>query len=287
MTKRAIIINDTTWENHIGCASVIMSIKQQCKKRQIDVVRTYQRSDIIHGYRAIQKSMNKIDIILVNGEGSLHHSPQWFGDLLKILPDNKACFLINTIWDKMFFSDVNLLNKFKLISVRESSSYNELLKTYSKPEKISIVPDLIFGLDTVNKNLARNEHGFGDSVLYSLREYLSSFDNYFPLNYQDKKIDAQEYIDWLRSLNLYITGRFHGVCLSIMAETNFFAFPSNSHKIEGILKDLNCEELLIHSLNDTKKINKDKNYIEIFRKYQTNAKEKINTFFDKVAEVAF
>jgi len=284
--KKAIIINDTTWEKHIGCGSVIESIRQNCKKRNIKVVKSYQRGDVTSKPQEVKEMMNKVDIIFVNGEGSLHHSPQWFSALLEILPHHKSCFLINTIWDKMFFSDVNLLNKFQLISVRESRSYDELLKTYSKPEKISIVPDLIFGLDTVNKNTAKNECGFGDSVLYSLREYLSSFDNYFPLNYKEQKVNAQEYINWLRTLDIYITGRFHGVCLSIMAETKFFTFPSNSHKIEGILKDLDCEELLIRSLNDTKKINKEKNYIEIFRNYKTNAKEKINIFFDKIEEVS-
>ena len=286
MIKSAIVINDTTWENHIGCESVIQSIKKHCKKRDIEVVHSYQRSDVIHKAQEIKDKMTKVDMIFVNGEGSLHHSPQWFSDLLPILPHHQSCFLINTIWDKMFFNDVNLLNKFQLISVRESNSYDELLKTYSKPEKVSIVPDLIFGLDTVNKRQTRNKTGFGDSVLYSLREYLSSLDNYFPLTYNDRKIIAQEYINWLRSLNLYVTGRFHGVCLSIISETKFFAFPSNSHKIEGILKDLDCEELLIHSLKDIDKINNEKNYIEIFKNYRKDAKKKINMFFDKVAEVA-
>lgn len=284
--KKAMLINDTTWEKHIGCESVTESIIQQCKKRNIDVVYRHCRGDVIHETKAIKENMNNVDIILVNGEGSLHHSPQWFSDLLKILPNNKTCFLINTIWDKMFV-DIPLLDKFKLISVRESRSYYELLKVYNKPEKISIVPDLIFGLNIQNKDIKQTiKTGFGDSVLYSLREHLSTLPNYFPLHYEDNPIDAQNYVDWLKSLNFYVTGRFHGICLSIIAETKFFAFPSNSHKIEGILADLRCEELLIHSDIYSEKIYLDKDYIAIFKKYKQMAKDNINILFNEIKRLS-
>lgn len=39
--------------------------------------------------------------------------------------------------------------------------------------------------------------------------------------------------------SLVVTGRFHGICLAILAKRPFVAFASNTHKIEGLLKDAN------------------------------------------------
>ena len=36
-----------------------------------------------------------------------------------------------------------------------------------------------------------------------------------------------------------VTGRFHMVCMAMLAGTPFIALPGNTHKIEGMLEDAN------------------------------------------------
>jgi hypothetical protein len=45
----------------------------------------------------------------------------------------------------------------------------------------------------------------------------------------------------LGGLGLYVTGRFHGVCLAIATGTPFIAVASNSHKIEALLTDIGLD----------------------------------------------
>ena len=172
-----------------------------------------------------------------------------------------------------------LLNKIDLISVRESRSYDELLKSYNKPEKILITPDLIFNLDDNSTNI-----GYSDSVLQGLRIQFSENNNYFPLQLKASTPDVYAYINWIKSLDLHITGRFHGACLSILAEKNFLAFPSNSYKTEGLLKDMNCEELLINSFEEIEK-KKDINAKEKIIVYKQTVKKRIKILFEKIGKL--
>ena len=281
--KKALLINDTSSEHHIGSKIVIQQIKKLCEQRDIKIVAFYKRSTVLNESQKMKEVFKNIDLVIVNGEGSLHNSPQWFSVLLQTLPENKPCFLINSLWEKMYVNDIGLLNKFKIISLRESFSYQEMKKNNTKHKNIRIVPDLIF-----NTNSDAVSIGYGDSVLQGLRTELSKKHNYFPLHTEATEPDINAYVNWLKSLkSFYVTGRFHGVCLSIIAEVPFLTFPSNSHKIEGILSDIECQELLIHTHEEIceERIWHDvKNYSEHFKRYKSHAKEKIKMLFDDIAK---
>lgn len=49
---------------------------------------------------------------------------------------------------------------------------------------------------------------------------------------------------------LIVTGRFHMVCLAMLARTPFIALPGNTHKTEGLLEDANLSRRFAHSLPD-------------------------------------
>jgi polysaccharide pyruvyl transferase len=50
--------------------------------------------------------------------------------------------------------------------------------------------------------------------------------------------------------SLIVTGRFHMVCLAMLARTPFIALPGNTHKTEGLLEDANLSRRFAHSLPD-------------------------------------
>lgn len=281
-TKKAILINDTSSESHIGSIMVIQNLVKLCEERNIKINSFYKRYTVLKNSNQLKEDIKNNDLIIVNGEGSLHNSPQWFNVLLNILPNNKPCFLINTLWEKMFINDTQLLKKFKIISFRESFSYNDFKTLCSKHKNVRVVPDLIFNLkDNIQKI------GYGDSVLQGLRIEHSKKDNYFPLQINTSQPDVYAYINWLKSLDYYVTGRFHGACLAILANTPFLVFPSNSHKIESLLKDIKCSELIIRTHKEIckERIWTDvKNYKKLFQTYRKNAKIKIKQLFDDIAK---
>ena len=189
--------------------------------------------------------------------------------------------------------DIKYLDKLNLISVRETYSYQDLISIYPKKEKIIITPDILFATKIDNKMI---KIGYGDSVHRTLRESLGKKTIFFPLNYIHKGTyrnieqitmpTLYTYQMWLKSLELYITGRFHGACLAAMTKTPFLALYSNSHKMEGILKDMDCSELLINSVDETK-IKKELALKSISKahKYALEAKQKVEKLFQRIAKL--
>ena len=175
--RKAILINDTSQEYHIGCVNVINNIERLCKENNIQLIDKFTRHDISDRTRpgCLNKRINNCDIVIINGEGSLHHHPRrntkWLPVILKMIPNNKKVVLINTLWQNMkdLKEDINLLDKLNLISVRESNSYNDLISIYPKKEKIIITPDILFSTKIDDKML---KIGYGDSVHRELRQKL-------------------------------------------------------------------------------------------------------------------
>lgn len=293
--KNAILINDTSNECHIGSMQVIKNISKLCKDNSIDIVARYTRHNIIDNTKGdLKLDIQKSDFIIINGEGSLHHHPRrntkWFPILMQMIPQNKKICLINALWQDM--EELNqykgCLDKLNFISVRESYSYRNLVAIYPKKDKIIITPDIIFAT-----SFKEDVIGYGDSVNRKLRQVLKKKNNFLPLSYIDR--GSYKYIQnitmptlksyqlWLKSLELYITGRFHGVCMSALVGTPFLTFTSNSHKIKGILKDMDCQELLIDSLEEIE--TKKTRAIELApkaRKYAVEAKPKIEELFKRI-----
>lgn len=239
---RTILFNDTSGEGHLGSVQVIGTIKRLCVKYGIKLIGLYERSIIHPDNQQLRAQLKGCDFVLINGEGTLHRSTPFTNNLLESCR-HKPAVLINTVWEKMYIKDRRLFENVLLVSVRESLSYAQVIKTVDR-KKVCITPDLIFDMD---EDLRRLKIGYSDSYMDYLRGGLSQGANYFPMDTTKSKPDLAAYLTWMEGLDLYVTGRFHGVCLAAMLKKPFLAFPSNSHKIEGLLKDMRCPELLLES----------------------------------------
>jgi hypothetical protein len=216
--------------------SVIKNIKNECFKNNIDIVASIPRRKILN--------INNFDydLVIINGEGSFHDNPNILTDLTHVLPKFKCKkVFINASWfniDKK--RGKRLLDMMDLVTVREYLSYNEI--KIIRPDA-KLIPDVIFLTQFV-----KNDVGYGDSVITSIRTDFSKLDNNFPMNSQVFIPDEQCFLNWLNTLRVHITGRFHGVCLSAIAKTPFLSIESNCPKISGLLKDMGCEKCLIKSI---------------------------------------
>lgn len=275
---KAVLFNDTSNENHLGSTQVVNNIRILCAKYNITLAASYHREDINEQNLGLKRKLKSSDLVIINGEGTLHRSTPYARNFLEICRDKRS-ILINTVWEKMYIKDEKLLRNIILVSVRESLSYAQIIKTFDK-RKVHIVPDLIFytGLGFLKQKI-----GYSDSYMDYLRDGLRKNRNYFPMDYAGSNPDLEAYVTWMSGLDLYVTGRFHGVCLAAMVNKPFLAFPTNSHKMEGLLKDMRCPELLIESFEEIRsKQAQAKRSVVKAHNYALKAKEEIEDFFKLV-----
>ena len=155
--KKAILFNDTTDEWHHGCDLVIQSIKKLLKKNKIELVYSSNSSADYTKDNKLKKIIEKfkIDLFVVNGEGSIHHDSERAIKLLNISNFAKKfkikSVLINCTYAfNKNINNISLLKKFDLISVRENKSKHELQKFGIKA---LLVPDLsYYSIETLTNN---------------------------------------------------------------------------------------------------------------------------------------
>jgi len=282
MSKKAVFLNDTRDEQHLGCSLGISNIIKLLKDRDVEIVDFFSRKQLEGDLAQLNKSLAKVDFVLVNGEGTLHHSPKTVKFLLE-LKREKPKVLLNCVWEKMYCCK-DLLNSFTYITVRESKSYDAITQVVSS-DKVEVVPDLTF---YSFGDLEISTVGYGDSVLPYVRSCLELQNNYFPIQSLCSHPNLQSYMSWMKGLELFVTGRFHGVCLAMMLQVPFLAIPSNSYKIEGLLKDCGCSELIIEDLSEAEsKKSLAKDSVEKCKIYSEEAKHRIEGFFCKLPSIVF
>lgn len=280
--KKAVLLNDTSDENHLGSTQTVQSIKHLLHKHGFTIVKPFSRKAILESESSVKEAVRDANLVVVNGEGTMHRGNKIMENIVRICARCPSV-LINTVWEKMFTSTTDYVNLFSLIAVRESYSYREVVKFVDK-KKVMLIPDAIFYPKVEKPEIIV---GYGDSVLDYLRLNLSEQKNYFPMELVATKPDWDAYITWLRGLNLYVTGRFHGVCAAALAGTPFVAFPSNSHKVEGLLTDMGCQELLIDRQSSA--LDKKQRAIELqpkIREYIIKAQVQLDVLFGKLKHFA-
>lgn len=173
-----IILNDTSVENHHGCTLVMTNLYAILEKLNYSVsARSFVGDNWLEN-KKFCKNVNKADLVIVNGEGTIHHGKKPGLRLLKIAEfvsdKNIPCFLINTTYQANPKSYKHYLSKYEIISVRESYSQKEL--GILGIESL-LVPDLSFFTSKESFELNRKYIGVTDSVYEDLSRELYLFAN--------------------------------------------------------------------------------------------------------------
>lgn len=177
MTKKfkVLVLNDTRSEHHHGCSRVMNTIDCYVKKYAYDVSyvslsNNWQKSE------DIKCQIIYSDILIINGEGTIHHNSENGLSLVKAASFAKRyevkCYLINTTYQGNSTLYAQYLMDFDKIFVRESYSHKELLTLGIESE---IVPDLTFAfLTNRNKYTPKSKIIFTDSVKQDVTDALVS-----------------------------------------------------------------------------------------------------------------
>ena len=274
-TANVAIFNDTRRTSHYGCEIVMQTLQEQLTARNIAPVFSWPMGRDWRNELHRFGGFNRIDAIIVNGEGSIHHSDtrdrahyltetaRYFGDTYGI-----PCFLINATLYEIGDDIIDNLGYFDRIWVREGSS-QELLKT--RGISASLAPDLTLMVDAP----ATAERPFSvlatDSVIQPVAAHLKMLCSkkkwhYSKLTHASRPLSQdhfpkrevlRRYAKWLAALlvgrnirnrheflrymsshKLVCTGRFHAVTLALATRTPYLAIDSNTPKISSLTMDV-------------------------------------------------
>lgn len=282
--------------------------------------------------RVVSRRLSDSDVMIINGEGTLHHDAPPALSIMRagLLAHRRGIpvALVNTVWEGNSKTNA-LLAHCCWISARESMSAQEIGATGAD---VLVLPDLtltadaskIFGpsnsstgegvvvLDDqrweVRLTLARYAAARGFRFLpMGGRPSLRKFDGWKRMialwaGSDASQMDEKALPD-LQSAETVVTGRFHGVCLAILAGRPFLAFRSNTHKVEGLLRDANlgpCARLLPdpmpgpdgfaaidQALSELRLFTADPNHLDAYRractKLVTRTREDARHFFAQIA----
>lgn len=190
------------------------------------------------GEKIIPKSYYEADLVICNGEGTMHDNVDKSVFLLHCLGEaqtrKKKTMLVNSLWFNMYdFPYITTLQGLDYCCVREIISYKNI--TRHAKVKCEIVPDFCmsaYGSAVRNRPGTTTAKGetHPDCLWHGIMDYIKADETIFLTG---------NFKDVVRSLTRhkkYITGQHHGVYAAILAGIDFLALPSNTPKIESLIK---------------------------------------------------
>jgi polysaccharide pyruvyl transferase WcaK-like protein len=163
--RTAVLLNDTTVDHHHGCRLVVGQIHRLASHAGISITKTIPAHFDWRHDPSIRDILSSTDIVIVNGEGTIHHSAKSAEPLLAAAEiaasRNIPSVLINSSWHSNSTTFAQMARHFNLVSVRESASASELADAGIESR---VLPDLSL-LTTLTKREKPSGIGYSDCVL--------------------------------------------------------------------------------------------------------------------------
>jgi len=250
MPFKVVILNDTSVSGHFGGRLVMNALHAGLTLRGIEVLDKVQVREPWEDHRDV---MDKADLIIVNGEGSIHHGARM--ELLEVAKFYPSA-LINAVYQEVPSNE--WIKDFKYISVRESLSQ---AKVAEHGAVAKVVPDVIF-THTIPRPEIIEDLCITDSA--ARKGGLNPLETNFI-----KKMGGSAKV---------CTGRFHGACLAMLWNMPFAAYPSNTHKTEGMMTDAGCLHLFKPTQEEALEVIDDFDASD----YVARARESISEMFNDI-----
>jgi polysaccharide pyruvyl transferase WcaK-like protein len=305
---RVAIINDTRPTNHYGCMLVMENLTRLLDSQEIEIVWTWPVGVDWRRHKRRIQNQPKVDAIIVNGEGTIHHShdrkharalSEFAGYAKKEL--HTPSYLINATLHKNSAEAYESLKSYRLIYVRDKGSLAEL---QSFGLQGSYVPDLTFAkagnylyrpsksgcvIDTALKSEIPilkqycKKHDFDFRSMVVARPSNANFfksprplvKNIIKWILGDYKVSTQPsaFINYLSEHEIVITGRYHAVSICLKNKIPFVAIESNTPKISFLLDDALNNHSRVISFSDLEQLN-----LQPYKKYSEDELQYLEAF---------
>ena len=221
--------------DHVGCQAVSMVLE-----------------GIVETHCELVGHPKEADVVIVNGEGSMHHNTGNLNIKTKAIRAAKErgqkVMLVNSVWDSVSSKDMlALLPNIDYISVRELRSWTELNRKHGLNPDINIdlayfYPVHMFYELTPNKEKILMGDFFpiyGGQINHKLKQH-PSFIKHFSGRFKDYDIKRSktwsEHLIGLHGAKCLITGRHHDAIACCKVRTPFVSLVGNTHKVDGIFE---------------------------------------------------
>ena len=269
---RAVILNDTSTRYHHGCHRVMRLLRRGLDEAGIEIAATSPARADWAKDEAFLAALRAAQVVVINGEGTLHDGAPLGARLLSVLdhPDaaGKPVALVNALWQDNPPEWDDWLRRLALASARDSGSAREFRRVRGQGRW---GPDLSLSAPAEVAAVARRGLVVGDSVKLDARRALARAAQrlgacYVPTKTLRGRIwdigpargllwrgyngvwtgrvpefemprDEGAYLARLARAEGHVTGRFHAVCLSMLTGTPVLALASRTSKIERLLRD--------------------------------------------------
>ncbi len=197
------------------------------------------------------------DVLVANGEGSMHHGSAVFRDKMRAIEaaaaKKRPTFLINTVWQDNPHDFDSALATCRQVVVREVLSQRAIAQ---HGVRANVSPDLSYFALV----------GDGETIDFKggvvLTDFLSQDLGGF-VRLRTRWAESYPFLDmramdWpilvrsLKTARLLLTGRHHAVYAACKARTPFLALAGNTHKIEGIIATANADIPVFRKFSDLK-----------------------------------
>lgn len=228
-----VLLLNNTEHYHAGCKKVIEFFKKEFSNHTLIIPKTLKNINV-----------NDYDLIILNGEGSMHSSNvrpkmiKWLSLLNEAFDKGIKTALVNTVWQNNSPEVTKMLEKISYVSVREIKSKNEILKIINK--HIDVFLDLSYYIDPVYSDNVK------ESNIVVGNRYVDRGSILFNNFGEDAQIDIFTE-DWntivskLKKSKILITGRHHEMYAACKARCPFVILEGNSHKNQGLIETFNIQ----------------------------------------------
>ena len=190
------MLNDTRNAPHHGCHRTMFLIEKHLQQRGIEIIARCFNEEDWQQNPSFKEKIRHADILIINGEGTVHHGSRRGETLLKAgswaKENSTPAVLINSTYQLNPEGYKEHLNNLSLISVRETLSKWELQKVGVDAE---VVPDITFSTP-LKCSGNRNGVGVTDSVIHALTYelvrlcHLNNFE-YLPITFTGNNVNRK------------------------------------------------------------------------------------------------
>lgn len=229
------LANDTESAAHAGCKAVMRSIRAAIAGVPDLTISGGQDHKV---KKVDEQAFAAADVLLVNGEGTIHHSGPRAQFLLGLIQRarrmGKRVMLVNALFQQYDCPEDDLLAACHLLTVREPRSA-AFARRYGGRPRILLDSSADPAFLGSGKALPLR-HG---RVIGGVHAKGLLYDPFAEIEGDKLTMHTHSFEDivaTLRGAEIYLTAQHHGVYAAALAGCPFITSPSNSHKIESFIQ---------------------------------------------------
>jgi len=310
--RTVAVFNDTTPHRHFGSESVMAALDANVVARGARIIYRHPVGKSWQTDPEALAAIDRVDLVLVNGEGTIHHGKPEAASLALLGPHcaarGKPCFLINAMIQANNQATMSDLAAFSGVWVREGRSAEEANRWGVAAE---ICGDLSFFhalpqhdggqdrglvLDSPNPTITVDMAAIAAALKadfvamrHSRRGLKAYKKDSLRWRYETGKPTAivagigtfQQFAAFLARRRFLVTARFHGMCFAVNSRVPFSVVPSNVWKSDAVLSDIGLNPARLFRPGAVPKAFSTRE-IELISTYVGGVRDGIAAMFDSI-----